>query len=119
LQSPQFRQTPQVSQGFGAPPPAGVFGTQVVPQTGIPAASQFTAFMPKTEPASRKVFGFIPPNVFAIGIIAIISVIVVGGIIVSIKNATKAKTPDNPDVSVSAESGADVVDDDPLAEFFD
>jgi uncharacterized membrane-anchored protein YhcB (DUF1043 family) len=37
--------------------------------------------------------GFIPPKVFAVAVIAIVVSIVIGGIVVSIKNAVSPKQP--------------------------
>lgn len=83
------------SQSFGAPPPTGVFGQPAIPQTGQVGASQFTAFQPPKEskPKSDKMLGFIPPKVFAVVVIAIVVSIVIGGIVVSIKNAVSPKQP--------------------------
>lgn len=83
------------SQSFGAPPPTGVFGQPAIPQTGQVGASQFTAFQPPKEskPKSDKMLGFIPPKVFAVVVIAIVVSIVIGGIVVSIKNAVRPKQP--------------------------
>lgn len=83
------------SQSFGTPPPPGVFGQPAIPQTGQVGASQFTAFQPPKEskPKSDKILGFIPPKVFAVAVIAIVVSIVIGGIVVSIKNAVSPKQP--------------------------
>lgn len=83
------------SQSFGTPPPPGVFGQPAIPQTGQVGASQFTAFQPPKEskPKSDKMLGFIPPKVFAVVVIAIVVSIVIGGIVVSIKNAVSPKQP--------------------------
>lgn len=83
------------SQSFGTPPPPGVFGQPAIPQTGQVGASQFTAFQPPKEskPKSDKLLGFIPPKVFAVAVIAIVVSIVIGGIVVSIKNVVSPKQP--------------------------
>lgn len=83
------------SQSFGTPPPPGVFGQPAIPQTGQVGASQFTAFQPPKEskPKSDKILGYIPPKVFAVAVIAIVVSIVIGGIVVSIKNAVSPKQP--------------------------
>ncbi len=97
----------------GTPPPTNVFGSQGVPQTGVPAAGAFTAFQPKPAAESGKVFGFIPTKIFAVIIIAVVAVIVIGGIAASIRNAT------NPKAEIPTETVSTTETDDPLADFFE
>lgn len=82
-------------QSFGQAPPPGLFGQPAIPQTGQVGASQFTAFQPPktSKPSNGKVLGFIPPKVFAVVVISIVAIIVIGGIGVSIKNALNPKQP--------------------------
>lgn len=91
----QPQQDFMAQQSFGQAPPAGVFGQPAVPQTGQVGASQFTAFQPpkQAKASNGKVLGIIPPKVFAIVVISIVAIIVIGGIGVSIKNALNPKPP--------------------------
>lgn len=122
-QQPQGFGQPQqdfgmTQQSFGQAPPPGLFGQPAIPQTGQVGASQFTAFQPpKASKASNgKVLGFIPPKVFAVVVISIVAIIVIGGIGVSIKNAINPKQP-KPNTQI--EQNAPTTPDDLFDDLFD